>query len=36
MTDETVALARYAAGLKYEDLPPAAVARTKEFNGCLR
>jgi hypothetical protein len=36
MTGETVALACDAAGLKYEDLLPTAVARAEEFNGCLR
>src|SRR5437660_3514050 len=30
MTGETVALARYAAGLRYEDLPAAVVAAAKD------
>jgi 2-methylcitrate dehydratase PrpD len=30
MAEETVQLARYAAGLKYDDLPPAVIARAKE------
>jgi 2-methylcitrate dehydratase PrpD len=31
MADETVTLARYAAGLRYEDLPPAVVAKAKDI-----
>jgi 2-methylcitrate dehydratase PrpD len=31
MTHETVALARYAAGLRYEDLPPEVVAKAKDI-----
>ena len=31
MANETVALARYAAGLRYEDLPPAVVAHAKDI-----
>src|SRR5580658_5056109 len=30
MAQETVQLARYAAGLRYEDLPPAVVAKVKD------
>ena len=30
MSNETVTLARYAAGLRYEDLPPAVVAKAKD------
>jgi len=30
MPNETVTLARYAAGLRYEDLPPAVVAKAKD------
>src|SRR5580658_4281380 len=30
MAQETVQLARYAAGLRYEDLPPAVVAKAKD------
>src|SRR6202045_414312 len=31
MPNETVQLARYAAGLRYEDLPPAVVAKAKDI-----
>ena len=31
MTQETVTLARYAAGLRYEDLPPEVVAKAKDI-----
>ena len=31
MANETVTLARYAAGLRYEDLPPAVVAKAKDI-----
>jgi 2-methylcitrate dehydratase PrpD len=31
MADETVQLARYAAGLRYEDLPDAVVAKAKDI-----
>jgi 2-methylcitrate dehydratase PrpD len=31
MAQETVQLARYAAGLRYENLPPAVVAQAKEI-----
>src|SRR5579863_6469852 len=31
MPNETVMLARYAAGLRYEDLPPAVVAKAKDI-----
>src|SRR5579862_6446304 len=31
MADETVTLARYAAGLRYEDLPPAVVGKAKDI-----
>lgn len=31
MPEETVQLARYAAGLRYEDLPPAVVAKAKDI-----
>jgi len=31
MDNETVELARYAAGLRYEDLPPAVVAQAKDI-----
>jgi len=31
MADETVQLARYAANLEYEDLPPAVVAHAKDI-----
>jgi 2-methylcitrate dehydratase PrpD len=31
MAEETVQLARYAAGLRYEDLPPAVVAHAKDI-----
>src|SRR5579872_6309719 len=31
MANETVTLARYAAGLKYQDLPPAVVAKAKDI-----
>jgi 2-methylcitrate dehydratase PrpD len=31
MPNETVELARYAAGLRYEDLPPAVVAKAKDI-----
>jgi 2-methylcitrate dehydratase PrpD len=31
MAQETVQLARYAAGLRYEDLPPAVVAKAKDI-----
>src|SRR5215469_16076295 len=31
MTGETVALARYAAGLKYEDLPADVIAKAKDI-----
>src|ERR1700751_5740212 len=30
MANETIQLAEYAAGLKYEDLPPAVVQRAKD------
>src|ERR1700730_1552445 len=30
MANETVELARYAAGLRYDDLPPAVVAKAKD------
>jgi 2-methylcitrate dehydratase PrpD len=31
MSGETIALARYAAGLRYDDLPPAVVAHAKDI-----
>lgn len=31
MANETVTLARYAAGLRYEELPPAVVAKAKDI-----
>src|ERR1700733_5616381 len=31
MSNETVQLARYAAGLRYEDLPSAVVAKAKDI-----
>jgi 2-methylcitrate dehydratase PrpD len=31
MANETVTLAKYAAGLRYEDLPPAVVAKAKDI-----
>lgn len=31
MANETVTLARYAAGLRYDDLPPAVVAHAKDI-----
>ena len=31
MANETVTLARYAAGVRYEDLPPAVVAKAKDI-----
>jgi 2-methylcitrate dehydratase PrpD len=31
MADETATLARYAAGLRYEDLPPAVVTHAKDI-----